>query len=79
MDHFCYLCFVFVLFSCLFITAMHVATCWERAPPLNVMFCCVFVTFPCGVLGKAWCLIVSIPDLSLLSYYTTNVADLIKR
>ena len=32
------------------------------------MFYCVFVTFPCGILGRLWCLIVSIPDLCLLSY-----------
>ena len=33
---------------------------------LLVMFNCVFVTFPCGILGQVWCLIVSIPDLSHL-------------
>ena len=27
-----------------------------------------FVTFPCGVLSQVWCLIVSIPDLCLLTY-----------
>ena len=32
------------------------------------MFSCVFVTFPCGVLGQVWYLIVSIPDLCLLTY-----------
>ena len=30
-----------------------------------VMFDCVFVTFPCGVLGQVWYLIVSIPGLLL--------------
>ena len=25
---------------------------------------CVFVTFPCGILGQVWYLIVSIPDLA---------------
>ena len=30
---------------------------------------CVFVTFPYGVLGQVWYLIVSIPDLCLLSYF----------
>ena len=35
-----------------------------------VMFNCVFVTFPCGILGQAWYLIVSIPDLCHLSYFT---------
>ena len=47
-------------------------TCWERADLLAliyVMFYCVFVTFTCGVLGKVWCMIVSILDLNLLSYY----------
>ena len=28
---------------------------------------CVFVTFPCGILGPVWYLIVSIPDLCHLS------------
>ena len=51
-----------------------VVTCWERADLLAllyVMFYCVFVTFPCGVLGQVLCLIVSIPDLCLLSYFVT--------
>ena len=29
---------------------------------LFVMFNCVFVTFPCGILGRVWYLIVSIFD-----------------
>ena len=35
-----------------------VVTCWESADLLAllyVMFYCVFVTFPCGVLGLVWC------------------------
>ena len=48
-------------------------TCWERADLLTdllyVMFYCVFVTFPYGSLGQVWCLIVSIPDLCILSYF----------
>ena len=36
---------------------------------LYVMFRCVFVTFPCGVLGQVWHLIVSIPDLYRLPYF----------
>ena len=36
---------------------------------LFVMFSCVFVTFPCGILGKMWFLIVSILDLCHLSYF----------
>ena len=45
-----------------------VATCWERADLLAllyVMFSCVFVAFPFGVLGQGWYLIVSIPDLCI--------------
>ena len=34
-----------------------------------VMFHCVFVTFPFGILGQVWYLIVSIPDRCHLSYF----------
>ena len=70
VDHLCYLYFVFVMLSCLFIAAL-----WSPAGkglafcPLFVMFNCVFVTFPCGSLGQVWYLIVSIPDLCHLSYF----------
>ena len=50
-----------------------VVTCWERdnlLALLYVMFFCVFVTFSCGVLGQVWYLIVSIPDLCLLIYFS---------
>ena len=30
---------------------------------------CVYVTFPCGVLGQVWNLIASIPDHCLLPYF----------
>ena len=51
-----------------------VIACWERADLLallRVMFPCVFVTFPYGVLGHVWCLIISSPDLWLLLYFDT--------
>ena len=35
-----------------------------------VMSNCVFVTFPCGILGQVRYLIVSIPDLCVLSYFS---------
>ena len=41
-----------------------VITCWEMADLLSLVsdvYCC-FVTFPCGILGQVWYLIVSIPD-----------------
>ena len=66
MDPFCYLCFVSVMLSCLFIAALW-SSVWERANIMAffyVMFYCVSVTFPCGVMGQY--LIVSIPDLCLL-------------
>ena len=53
MDHLCNLCLVFVMLSRLFIAAL-----WSPAGKvltlllLFVMFDCVFVTFPCGILGQ---------------------------
>ena len=71
MDHFCYLCFCVFHASCMFIVAL-----WSSARKkanllalLNVMFSCVFVTFPCGVLGQVWHLIVLITDRCLLNYF----------
>ena len=51
-------------------------TCWEKADILALlcaMYYCVFVTFPCGVLGQVWCLIVSIPDFCILSYFYDSI------
>ena len=39
---------------------------------LYVKFSCVFASFPCGVLGQVWCLIVLIPDLYILTYLVTS-------
>ena len=60
---------VFVMLSCLFITAFwspdgKELTSWL----LFVMFICIFVTFLCGILGQVWYLVVSILDLCRLSY-----------
>ena len=70
MDPFCDLCFMSVMLSSLFL-----ADFWSPAGKgladllalLYVMFS--FVTFPYGVLGQKWYLIVLIPDLCLLSYF----------
>ena len=49
--------------------------CLERAGLLAlfyVMFYCVllcFVPIPCGGLGQVWYLIISIPDICLLTYF----------
>ena len=77
MDHFCYLCFVFVILSCVHCSL--VITCWKRAnllALLYVMFYYIFATFPCGVLGQVWFLIVSIPDLCLLTYFNDHINDI---
>ena len=47
-------------------------TCCDRSELLAilcVMFSCVFVTFPYGVSGQVWYLIVSTPDLCFLLYF----------
>ena len=53
---------------------VYLVTCWKRAD-LLALACdvqnCVFVTFPSGILGQVWYLIVSIPDLCRLSYLTS--------
>ena len=48
-----------------------VVTCWERADLLALVgdVYCIFITFPCGILGQVWYLIVSFPDLCHLSYF----------
>ena len=74
VDHLCYFCIVFVMISRLLIAAL-----WS--PPEKgldswlsfVVLHYVFFTFPFGILGQVWYLIVSIPDLCqpfLLSYCT---------
>ena len=72
MDHFLlFLSCVCYAFACLFIGAL-----WSPAGKMLaswlsfVMSNCVFVTFPCGALGQVWYLIVSIPDLCSLSYFS---------
>ena len=54
---------------CLVVTGWEAADLWA----LFVMFYCVFVTFPYGILGQVWHLIVSIPDLCRLSYFALPV------
>ena len=49
----------------------HLLFLWSPSPAGNEqtfwLSSCVFVTFPCGVLGQVWFLI---PDLCLLAYFT---------
>ena len=76
MDHLFYLCIVFVMLLHLFIAAL-----WSPAGKglpswlLFVMFKCVFVTFPCGILGQVGYLIVSIPiSISLPPFILYNLS-----
>ena len=70
MDHLCYLCLVFVMLSRLFIAAL-----WS---PAGKALVCDFDTFPCGILGQVWYLIVLISDLCHLSYfYNVKFSDVI--
>ena len=61
--------FVFVILFCLFLAAGHLL---GNGCPLGSLVCSVNVTFPYDVLGQVWYLIVSIPDLRLLSYFDTS-------
>ena len=70
MDHLFCLCLV-----CFMLLRLFIAALWSPAGKgltsclMFVMFNSVFVTFPCGILGQVWFLIVSIPDLNCLSYF----------
>ena len=71
MDLFCYLCFVFVMLSCLFI-AVNAVTCWERANLLALL--CVMC--PCFCHFPMWCpgsgvVLDCIDSLALPSYLFT--------
>ena len=50
-----------------------VVTCCERADNLALVgdVYCIFVTFPSGILGQVWYLIVSFPDLCHHSYFSS--------
>ena len=52
-------------------------TCWERVDLLALVgdVYCIFVTFPCDILGQVWYLIASFPDLCRLSYFSFYTFD----
>ena len=62
-----------------FVHCCLVVTCWEWADLLVLVgdVYCIFVTFPCGILGQAWYLIVSFPERCRLSYCNTKFMILI--
>ena len=48
-----------------------VITCWEKADLIGLAgyVYCIFATFPCGVLGQVWYLIVSFSNLCNRFYF----------
>ena len=72
MDYLCYLCLAFLIPSRLFVAALWSPAGKGLTSLLSFVICnCVFVTFPCGILGQMWYLIVSIHDLYHISYFNT--------
>ena len=70
-------CYAFVG-SCLFVRV--VTSCWERTD-LLALVCGVllrFCHFPIGILSQEWYLIVSIPDLCILTHSYNFSAQFIK-
>ena len=65
MGHLCY--FSRLLIGALWLAAGKGLTSWLSFVVLN----CVVVTFPLGILGQVWYLIVSIPDICPFSYFHT--------
>ena len=71
--------FLFMFRVCYAFLSVHyslVVNCWEKANLLAffcVMFSRVVVTFPCGVLGQMWYLIVSTPDRCLHTYFKNSI------
>ena len=70
------LCIICVVVSCVIhaFASVHcclLVTCWERVDLLALVgdVYCIFVTFPCGILGQVWYLIISFPDLCHPSYF----------
>ena len=62
------------MLSRLFITAMWSLAGYVLTSRLLIMmFNCVFVTFPCGILGQVCYLIVSIPDICHIFYFEIQI------
>ena len=78
-DPFCLFMFhICLCYAVLSVPCGLMLTCLERADLLAflcVMFSCVFLVFPYGVLGQVWYWIVTIPDPSLLLYLTLLPAN----
>ena len=61
------------------LSRLFIAALWSPAGKgltpwlLFVMFYCVFVTIPCGILGQVWYLIVSIPECNMYGVYLFHI------
>ena len=64
---------VYLCYAVLFVPCSLVIISWKRADLLTLLcdvFSCVFITFPCGVPGQVWYLVISIPaQLRLASHH----------
>ena len=75
MDLWCFLSFLCLLCLC---TRLFKCALWSPAGKgltswlSFVVSNCEFVTFPIGILGQMWYLIVSIPDLCTLTHLPTS-------
>ena len=75
MDHFVYLCFmfIFVMLSCLFLAAL-CSPAWKRLT--SCLYCVLwFCTFPYGVSGQVGNLIVLIPAIFLPLYFYLHLCN----
>ena len=76
MDHLCFVSYASHAFAS--VHCCLVVTCWERADLLALVgdVYCNFATFPCGILGQVWYLIVwflvDLLNLSYFYFYETN-------
>ena len=64
-------CLVFAMSLRASVFMCFVVTCWEKAD-LLALVCSVKLRvchFPVGILGQLWYLIVSIPDLCILTHF----------
>ena len=59
--------------SVMYVYCSPVVTCWERPGLLALLCVSLLVTFQYSVLGQVWYLIVSIPDLCLLTYFKSSM------
>ena len=66
------LCFCVLCYSCFRVCSLlpfgHLQGKADLLAPVGDVYC-ISLTFPCGILGQVWYLIVSFPDLCRLSAF----------